>query len=30
VAGELLDLHLGADGTVDVAGPSGLRLEIAQ
>jgi glycogen debranching enzyme len=31
VAGARLDLHLGPDGTVDVlAGPSGLRLEIAK
>jgi glycogen debranching enzyme len=31
LSGEPLDLHLGADGTVDVlAGPSGLRLEIAK
>jgi glycogen debranching enzyme len=29
VAGERLDLHLGADGTVDVALPRGLTLEIA-
>ncbi len=31
LSGEPLDLHLGADGTVDVlAGPSGLRLEVAK
>jgi glycogen debranching enzyme len=30
LAGERLDLHLDADGTLEVAGPSGLRLEIAQ
>jgi glycogen debranching enzyme len=30
LAGERLDLHLDADGTLEVAAPSGLRLEIAQ
>jgi hypothetical protein len=30
LAGERLDLHLDDDGTLEVAGPSGLRLEIPQ